>query len=55
MTGVALDSGEEITRRVVIATTHPKITFLEQLDRVELPDDFVAAIERWKTRAARSR
>jgi len=35
----------------IIATTHPKITFLEQLDRADLPVDFVAAIERWKTRS----
>ena len=27
---------------VVVAATHPKITFLEQIDRAELPADFVA-------------
>ena len=36
---------------VVIAATHPKITFLDQLDRSELPADFVDDIERWKTRS----
>ena len=35
----------------MIATTHPKVTFLHQLDRDELPDDFVTAIERWKSRS----
>ena len=29
----------------------PRITFLEQVDRAELPDDFVTDIERWKTRS----
>jgi phytoene dehydrogenase-like protein len=51
VTGVALDSGEEITASVVIAATHPHVTFLHQIDRRELPDDFVAAIERWRTRS----
>jgi phytoene dehydrogenase-like protein len=49
--GVALASGEELRARVVVVTTHPRITFLEQLDREQLPDDFVAAIERWKSRS----
>jgi phytoene dehydrogenase-like protein len=35
----------------VIAATHPKITFLEQIDPRELPADFVDAIESWKTRS----
>jgi phytoene dehydrogenase-like protein len=35
----------------VIAATHPKLTFLEQIDRAELPDDFLADIERWKSRS----
>ena len=51
VTGVALSSGEELHAPVVIATTHPKVTFLQQLDRDELPDDFVTAIERWRTRS----
>jgi phytoene dehydrogenase-like protein len=50
-TGVVLESGQELTAPVVVATTHPKITFLDQLQRDELPDDFVSAIERWKTRS----
>ena len=35
----------------MVATTHPKVTFLDQLDRDELPEDFVTAIERWKSRS----
>jgi phytoene dehydrogenase-like protein len=39
------------TTDLVVAATHPRITFLEQVDRAELPPDFVADIERWKTRS----
>ncbi|MFI5297184.1 MAG: phytoene desaturase family protein [Polyangiales bacterium] len=50
--GVVLrGSGEEIFADVIVATTHPKITFLEQLSRDELPAEFVTAIERWKSRS----
>ena len=50
-TGVVLEGGQELTAEVVVAATHPRITFLEQVDRSELPDDFVTDIERWKTRS----
>jgi phytoene dehydrogenase-like protein len=50
-TGVVLQSGEELRADVVIAATHPRLTFLEHIDRSELPDDFVADIERWKSRS----
>ena len=50
-TGVVLQSGEEIRADVVVAATHPRLTFLEHIDRSELPDDFVADIERWKSRS----
>src|SRR5262249_10558482 len=46
--GVTLDSGETLPADVVVAATHPQITFLDQIDRAELPRDFLAAIERWK-------
>lgn len=49
--GVALQSGEELRAPVVISAIHPKIAFLQMLDRSELPDDFVTDIERWKTRS----
>ncbi len=49
--GVALANGDEFEAGAVIATTHPRFTFLEQLDRAELPADFVAAIERWRSRS----
>jgi phytoene dehydrogenase-like protein len=49
--GVALDSGEELRAPVVVTTIHPKIAFLELVDRYELPADFVRDIERWRTRS----
>ena len=49
--GVALQSGEEVRAEVVVAATHPRITFLEHLDRAELPLEFVDRIERWKSRS----
>jgi len=51
VTGVALADGREYQAPVVIATTHPQRTFLEHLDPATLPDDFVAAIRRWKSRS----
>jgi phytoene dehydrogenase-like protein len=51
VTGVALANGDELDADVVVATTHPKITFLRHLDRADLPDDFVTAIERWRSRS----
>ncbi|HEU0030894.1 MAG TPA: NAD(P)/FAD-dependent oxidoreductase [Kofleriaceae bacterium] len=50
-TGVVLANGDELDADAIITTTHPKITFLQHLERSELPDDFVLAIERWKTRS----
>jgi phytoene dehydrogenase-like protein len=50
-TGVATATGEEIHADVVVAATHPQITFLQQLDPAELPADFVDDIRRWKTRS----
>jgi phytoene dehydrogenase-like protein len=49
--GVVLRGGEELHAPVVVSAVHPKITFLEQVDRAELPADFVADIRRWKTRS----
>ena len=49
--GVALDSGEEFRAPVVVSAVHPKLTFLQLLDRGELPEEFVRDIERYKTRS----
>jgi len=49
--GVALASGEEFRAPVVVTCVHPKIAFLEHLDRRDLPPEFVRDIENWKTRS----
>ena len=49
--GAVLEIGDEITAPLVVTTLHPKIAFLDQVPRNELPDDFVADIEHWKTRS----
>jgi phytoene dehydrogenase-like protein len=49
--GVLLASGEEVAASIVVAATHPKITFLRQLDEGELPEDFVEDIRSWKSRS----
>ncbi|MFT3838309.1 MAG: NAD(P)/FAD-dependent oxidoreductase [Myxococcaceae bacterium] len=50
-TGVVLENGDEFDAETLIATTHPRVTFLQQLERSQLPEDFVAAIERWRSRS----
>ena len=49
--GVTLADGEELLAATIVTAIHPKITFLEQLDRTELPDGFVSDMEHWKTRS----
>jgi phytoene dehydrogenase-like protein len=51
-TGVALASGEEIAAPVVVSGLDPRRTFLQLLDRRELPDDLVTAVERYKFRGS---
>jgi phytoene dehydrogenase-like protein len=51
VSGVVLADGTEIDAGTVIATTHPRITFLEHVEAGELPADFVESIARWKTRS----
>ncbi len=51
VTGVVLAGGEELQAASVMVTTHPKIAFLDLLDRDALPADFVTDIERWQTRS----
>jgi len=51
VTGVVMESGEEITAPLVVTTLHPRRAFLEQVGSAHLPDDFVTDIERWKTRS----
>ncbi|HYT30473.1 MAG TPA: NAD(P)/FAD-dependent oxidoreductase [Actinomycetota bacterium] len=49
--GVALASGQELRADTIVTAVHPRIAFLQHLDRSELPDDFVADIERWRSRS----
>lgn len=49
--GVILESGDEIGCSTVISAVHPRIAFLDLLHRSELPEDFVASMQRWKTRS----
>jgi phytoene dehydrogenase-like protein len=49
--GVVLAGGEELYADTLVTTVHPKITFLDQLERSELPSDFVDAIARWNSRS----
>ena len=49
--GVVLRDGEELAAPIVITACHPKITFLRQLDRTDLPADFVQDIEHWSSRS----
>jgi len=49
--GVTLESGEELRADVVVAATHPQITFLEHIDPALLPSDFIGRIERWRSRS----
>jgi len=49
--GVVLESGAEITARLVVTSLHPRTAFLEHVGREHLPPDFVTDIERWKTRS----
>src|SRR6516165_3611307 len=49
--GVVLDNGKQLTARVVVTSLHPRTAFLAHVGRQNLPDDFVADIEHWKTRS----
>jgi phytoene dehydrogenase-like protein len=51
VSGVVLESGEELTAPIVVTTAHPRISFLQLVDRDQLPEEFVADIERWNTRS----
>jgi phytoene dehydrogenase-like protein len=49
--GAVIRGGEEVTAPIVVTAIHPKITFLQHVDRRDLPADFVGDIERWKSRS----
>jgi phytoene dehydrogenase-like protein len=49
--GVSLAGGEELAAPIVVAATHPKITFLQHLDASELPSTFLEDIRAWRSRS----
>jgi phytoene dehydrogenase-like protein len=51
VTGVVLDTGEELRAPVVVTTAHPAISFLRLLEPSALPPDFRADIARWRSRS----
>ena len=50
--GVALASGEEIAAKVVVSNMDVKRTFLESVAPEHLPEDFLAAVRRFKIRGS---
>jgi phytoene dehydrogenase-like protein len=50
--GVVLDNGDELLADLVFSSLDPKRTFLRLLDAHHLPDDFVAAIRRFRIRGS---
>ena len=51
-TGVVLESGDEISARVVVSGLDPKRTFLKLIEADQLPTDFVDSIRRFKIRGS---
>ena len=50
--GVALENGDEIYANTVVSGCDPRVTFRKLVEEKELPDDFVAAIDRFKFRGS---
>jgi phytoene dehydrogenase-like protein len=50
--GVALQSGEEISAKVVSSSVDPHLTFEKFLDASELPSDFLEGVRRYKFRGS---
>ena len=49
--GCVIEGGEELRAPVLVTACHPSITFLRQIERHQLPDEFVFHMENWKTRS----
>ncbi len=50
--GVALENGDEIYAKTVVSGCDPRVTFRKLVEEKELPEDFVAAIDRFKFRGS---
>jgi phytoene dehydrogenase-like protein len=51
-TGVALANGDEIAAPIVVSGLDPRRTFIDLVERKELPSDLVAGIERYRFRGS---
>ncbi|HEY9229830.1 MAG TPA: NAD(P)/FAD-dependent oxidoreductase [Gemmatimonadaceae bacterium] len=51
-TGVALENGDEIRAPIVVSSLDPWRTFLQLVERKELPDEVIAGVERYKFRGS---
>jgi phytoene dehydrogenase-like protein len=52
VTGVALENGDEIFAPIVVSGLDPRRTFMGLLERKELPNELVSAIEKFKFRGS---
>lgn len=50
--GVVLDSGEEISARVVLSGCEPRLTFMKLVGEEHLDPDFAASLKRYKLRGS---
>ena len=50
--GVVMENGDEIRAKTVVSGADPRVTFRKLVEEKELPDDFVAAIDRFKFRGS---
>ena len=50
--GVVLENGDEISAPIVVSGLDPRRTFLQLVERKELPDDLAAEVERYKFRGS---
>ena len=50
--GVALTNGDEFEAPVVVSALDPRRTFLDLVERAELPDDLVQSVERYRFRGS---
>jgi phytoene dehydrogenase-like protein len=51
-TGVVTTNGDELEADLVLSSVDPHLTFLRFLDAKELPEDFVAEVQRYKFRGS---
>ena len=50
--GVALENGDELTSKVVMSAADPKRTFLQFVEQKHFPDEFVTALQNFRTRGS---